>query len=441
MYKYILFLLTTFVFAQPKYTVQGNFNSIANQEITLTGFNVQKPQELYKGKVDKNGNFSLEYPTNYVGAAILEITTGKSLIVLLNHENFEIQWDDLNTMKSLKFINSIENALFDTGLLLYQNTEAKKVGITYLIPYYANDIQKQQFFQNELKEQNMATTIFFNNIEESRYAKYYLKIRMLIANMTQIANSNLELLPQLEKEFNEVDFADQRLIHSGLYNQLLEAFVVTMENYGEKQYLHLNNSIDFVLESLNSNLNLKQDIAAYLFNLLEKRSLFAASEYLALKMLSQDDCQLDQKHEALFEQYRKMAIGNVVPNIKFENSNKPYKELSNLKSTYKLIVFGASWCQKCSDEIPKLKTFYKEWKEKYDLEIVFISLDTQRVDHQNFTKEFPWTSSCDFNGWETKPAYDYSIFSTPTMYLIDNKNKILLKPIAPEQINAWLGYK
>jgi len=76
-------------------------------------------------------------------------------------------------------------------------------------------------------------------------------------------------------------------------------------------------------------------------------------------------------------------------------------------------------------------------KKDHGLEIVFISLDTQKSDYENFVKGFPWISSCDFKGWESKPVVDYCIFGSPTMYLLDANNVIKLKPISAAQINAW----
>jgi len=103
--------------------------------------------------------------------------------VLLNHENFEIQWDDLSTTKSLKFINSTENATFDSGLSLYQNTQEKKNGISYLVPLYATEPQKS-FFKNELDQLNLVHAgLFEKNYLIKPMPVNYLKVKMLIADL------------------------------------------------------------------------------------------------------------------------------------------------------------------------------------------------------------------------------------------------------------------
>ena len=132
-----------------------------------------------------------------------------------------------------------------------------------------------------------------------------------------------------------------------------------------------------------------------------------------------------------------MANGKTAPNIELLTTKTV--NLYNLKSKYKLVVFGASWCSKCVEEIPKLKSFYADWKKKHNLEIVFVSLDTDNKEYINFTKDFPWLSSCDFAGWETKAARDYCVFATPTMYLLDANNTIKIKPISADQVHAWLA--
>lgn len=434
--KLIVLFSTTVCVAQAKYTIKGHFEDTANREIVLKGYTSEADLILSKSNTDNNGNFSIDYPADYVGAALLDVDKGKKLIVLLNHENFEIQWDDLNTTKSIKFTNSIENTTFDYGMSLYQNTNEKKAGISYLLPYYANDNAKSTFFKNELMQLNQAIPDYLNGLSDQLYASFYLKIRVLMADLSLSIKRNPQRIPELEQVFNQLDFADNRLIHSGLYYELLETYLVAIEYYGDKAAQHLNQSTDKILVSLKSKPELKQNVAEYLFNLFEKRSLFGCSEHIALTMLNDDTCQLNDKHKALFEQYRKMANGKTAPNIELLADKTG--NLNNLKSNYKLVVFGASWCSKCVEEIPKLKAFYSDWKKKNNLEIIFVSLDTDKNEYANFIKDFPWLSSCDFKGWETKAARDYCVFATPTMYLLDANNTIKIKPISADQVNAWL---
>ena len=105
----------------------------------LKGFGFQKDFVLATVKTDDIGSFVLKYPARYTGAALLEIKDVKSVMVFLNKENFQMKWDNLEEFKILTFQKSPENDAFAKGLALYREAEAKRAGLSYLLPFYAQD--------------------------------------------------------------------------------------------------------------------------------------------------------------------------------------------------------------------------------------------------------------------------------------------------------------
>jgi thiol-disulfide isomerase/thioredoxin len=435
---FLFFLFCTLSDAQTSFTIEGNFPQAKGKEIILKGFYTSKDSFISNTKANDEGKFTITYPENYLGAALLEIKEGKSIIVLLNKENFKMRWDIFDDLTTLKFENSQENDAFGKGLELYQNSEGKRAGLTFLLSYYDKEPEKLKFLKSEINIQEKVIPLFFSSLPKKAYARYYLNIRKLIADIPQTASRYMERMPLHEKEFNTLDFADEKLVHSGLYMELFDTYFKLLESKLDKEYEDMNRSTDAVIKSLKSSPELQQQVAEYLFRLFEKRSLFAAAEHLALSMLSDDSCQLDSNHKALFEQYRRMAKGNTAPELLLENTKTKYTKLSDIKNKLKLVVFGSSWCNKCAEEIPKIKVYYEKWKKEYDLEVVLVSLDIDKEKYESFVKDFSWISSCDYKGWEGNNARDYYVFGTPTMFLLDSNQEIVLKPISSEQINAWL---
>ena len=74
------------------------------------------------------------------------------------------------------------------------------------------------------------------------------------------------------------------------------------------------------------------------------------------------------------------------------------------------------------------------------MQVVFVSLDEDQKAYRDFVKTFPFISTCDYNKWESKIVKDYYVFGTPTMYLLDNKREILLRPNSVNQMDAWVDY-
>lgn len=118
---------------------------------------------------------------------------------------------------------------------------------------------------------------------------------------------------------------------------------------------------------------------------------------------------------------------------------KTPNRLYDIQSDYKVVIFGASWCPKCGEELSQLLSVYQKWKSK-GVEVVFVSLDTDKKVFNDFSSVFPFVSMCDYNKWNTQAAKDYYVFASPTMFLLDHKSEILLRPHSVKQVDAWVDW-
>jgi peroxiredoxin len=175
--------------------------------------------------------------------------------------------------------------------------------------------------------------------------------------------------------------------------------------------------------------------------------LFDASAYLALKALNQKDVILNNSLVFKLESYRKMKVGNTAPEIEFKGDVIVDRELvnninslSDIKAKYKLVVFGGTWCKQCKAETIQLIMRYNKWKAK-EVAVVMVSLDTDKKEFEDFATEFPYTIACDYKKWDTQAAKDYYVSSSPTMFLLDSNNKIILRPPTVASLDTWLENK
>jgi thiol-disulfide isomerase/thioredoxin len=207
----------------------------------------------------------------------------------------------------------------------------------------------------------------------------------------------------------------------------------------------MKTSIDRLLPVLQRNEKVFNEVTDYLFDLLERHSLFQASEYLAIKVLNEVSCTVNSDLAKQLETYRAMKKGNTAPDIRFASEirapgfNPVPEKLSDLKATYTVVVFGASWCETCKKEVPEIASLYGKWKAN-GVEVVLVSLDESKDAFQSFVKDFPFISTCDFKKWEGQMVQDYYVFGTPTMFLLDASRKILLRPTSVKQMDAWVDW-
>ncbi|MGB4205355.1 MAG: TlpA disulfide reductase family protein [Bacteroidales bacterium] len=435
--------------------VQGTFPELANQPIQLLGYNGFDTYLIKSVRVNDRGEFIIDYLPENNGAGLLQSEDEKQFLLLLNSENVVLNGIDLKTTDAVKIIESTENQFFDQYMNEHMQREQTMAGWDYLKRIYQS---KESFFskqtavlehiQNERSRIQKEDRDFLAQLPKDSYVYWYLPIRKLISSVSTIAQYRVDEIPETTDAFRKIDYSDNRLYKSGLLNDVLENQVWFIENSGygqDEMYQQMSVSIDSILASIVTNEKLYNEIVERLFKILEKRSLYQASEYLALKVLNEKNCTLNNDLANQLEHYRAMKIGNTVPDIDFKgdlitlNSEKKIKRLSDIPSKYTVLFFGASWCPSCQEEIPQLLQVYNKWKSQ-DVEVVFISLDEDKQSFSNFTNIFPFPGYCDYQKWESPVVKDYHVFATPTFYLLDENRKIILRPNSVSQMDSWVDW-
>jgi thiol-disulfide isomerase/thioredoxin len=434
-------------------TVSGQFTGYSNAQLELIGFNGAQPLQLGSTVTDVKGNFELNYK-NYQGIAYLRSETESELLVVIDAHGVQLMGTNLTELDSLQFIDSPENSLFEAYTKAYVERENALSGWLYLLRQY----EKTESTLPERKKalQQIKTELHTFAIEDNKelskidtrlYASWYLPLRKLIASTSTSVDRYWERIPDHIDDFRAIDFNDVRFKTSGLRNDLIESHYWMLENSGgglDSIAQKMNESTDYILQNVSENEPLYNELSSYLLKMLEKRSLFASAEYLSLKLLSEEACTLDEKLSNRAELYRTMKVGKITadiefPEVQYRNGVKvtESESLGNMKNSYTLLVFGASWCQKCQEELFELTKVYSEWNKK-GLEIVFISLDEDPTTFANFSKIFPWLSVCDFKGWNGKAVKDYYVFGSPTMFLLDENRTIVERIYSVDQVKTLM---
>ncbi len=385
--------------------------------------------------------------------AYLETSDNGHLLIVVNEPGIIINGTSLQEAGSIVFENSIENRLFAQYAVEHNQREAALTGWKYLLSQYKTvpQLKKQKKvytqIQNEIQRLKDTDEQFLQDIDPSTYVSWFLPLRKLVDDMPLSAQRYTERIPQNIADFRRIDFTDNRLYNSGIMDDMLTGHYLLLENMGQSLdsiYVQMNLSIDYLIQNLDGHAELLNIVTGFLISLLEKRSLFTASEHLAVSMLTKNAFVLEDNLSNKLETYRAMKVGNIASDIDFSGTTikngikvNKVKTLSELNNKVTLVIFGASWCPGCVEDIPKITSYYNKWKAK-GLDIVYISLDTDETVFTEYTKEFPWLSYCDMQGWESKAAKNYYVFSTPTMFLVDNERKILIRPVSVQHVNGWV---
>lgn len=434
-------------------SIEGNFSKLIYKKIKLEGFNGLKSYLISETSTDGNGNFKLTYSKSDYGVGYLISEENKPLLVILTGEDIEITGESLGLIETIKVTKGQENLFFEQYAKEHPRREQALSAWGYLEKIYTSDslfssqkIPSQAIQDEKLRIKN-EDSAFLEKLPKDSYVKWFLPTRKLVSSVSTIAQYRPEEIPETIDAFRKLDYSDQRLYKSGLFKDAIESHFWLLENSGnslDNVFKEMKLSIDAMFVKLATNEKIFNEVTDYLFDLLEKHSLFQASEYLALKVLNEGSCTINSDLANQLETYRAMKKGNITSEIVFEqtnfaNPNKTINKLSEIKSKYTVIVFGASWCPKCNEELPEITKLYDKWKLN-GVEVVFVALEEDKKSFMDFAKAFPFPSYSDNKKWESKIVKDYYVFSTPTMFLIDNKREIILRPNSVKQMDAWVDY-
>jgi thiol-disulfide isomerase/thioredoxin len=424
----LLALLLANILQTNAQTLKGTLTEHKGQTITITGFNYYKAIDVDKTVADSLGNFSLNFPKNYKGMGILKPQDNSSLVLVLKKSKTQITGTHLKDAASLQFINSIENNQFVKYAKAYTQGKQAYSAWRYLKPIYTNlqtlNTQKKvlQTIDKELERLKQVTTNAIKLVPENSYLHWSLPMQTLVKDMPETIHKYTENLPKNIQQFRNIDFNHPNFKTSGLFKELIEGHYFLLENMGQSLdsvAIQMNLSTDHLIDNLKQNKPLLNTVSKAHFTYFEKRNLLTAASYLSAVLIKQHPDVLEDVLRNKMERYVTLKVGNIAPDIQLTTT----KKLSNIGNNI-LLVFGTSECGHCIDDKKKLENYYPKWQEKDNIEVVYISLDTDKTLYSKAYGNTPWQTYCNFKGWDTQATKEYYINATPPYFLLDKNLKI-----------------
>jgi peroxiredoxin len=455
-YKFIILiiLLSAIVFQiNAQNIIAGNFSSIQGQTIRLIGYQGTDVLAIDSTAVNAVGNFELHYSDANLGMGYILTNENKPYMVVLEKGKVQLTGQTLADASSVVINSGEQNKIFVQYSLEHGKREQALSAWLYLKNLYDSDtLFKKEYatkftITKEVENLNKADNDYLKILPPNSFMYWYLHVRKLMSGVEVVAKYSPQEIPNTIKAFRAVNYAHPQMYTSGLFSDLLESQFWLVQNYGldkDAMIKEMNTSVDFILTSVSKNEKLYNEFTKYLFQYFEKNSLFEASAYIALKALNQKEVIVNNSLAFKLESYRKMKVGNIAPEIEFKGDVIVNRELvnninrlSDIKAKYKLVIFGGSWCPQCKAETLQLIMRYNKWKAK-EVEVVMVSLDTDKKALEDFASDFPYTLVCDYKNWDTQAAKDYYVSSSPTIFLLDSNNKIILRPPTVASLDSWL---
>ena len=137
-----------------------------------------------------------------------------------------------------------------------------------------------------------------------------------------------------------------------------------------------------------------------------------------------------------------VGVDAVAPNFTLSTPEGQEMALYDVKGKIKVIDFWASWCGPCRMENPNMVKLYQDFKDK-GLAVISVSLDEKKDKWLEAIKKdgLTWLHLSDLKGWTGDVVRMYNIDAVPTIFVLDENNRIIAKNLRGEKLRALVSEK
>src|SRR5436190_5036568 len=139
------------------------------------------------------------------------------------------------------------------------------------------------------------------------------------------------------------------------------------------------------------------------------------------------------------DKLRTSLIGKTGANLSMLDQNKMRRSLYDIRKKYTILYIFDPDCGHCREESPKLVSFYETHKAKLNLEVFAVSADTSMQKMRDYIKEMKmtWVTVNGPRSYTGQYSKQYYAETTPSLYILDDKRKIIAKGLPVSQLETF----
>jgi len=246
--------------------------------------------------------------------------------------------------------------------------------------------------------------------------------------------------------FDNIDFSDDRLLRTPIFNNKIKEYLdkLTLQHPDS-----INISLDYLCEKAKANKEIFKYLVAWstynyeTSNIMGMDGVFvhlAQKYYMSKQAYWVDSTQL-AKITLRANTLKNLLIDKKCPNITMADSNGNIYSLYNVKAAYTILYFWDHGCSHCKKTTPLLRDYYKKVASK-GVQVFAVETETDVKEWKKYVREneLNWINVSDPT-YQTGFKKTFDIYSTPVIYLLDDKKVIIAKRVDVDQLQGILDRK
>lgn len=405
-------------------------------------------------KINEKGEAIFKGAEKWPQGIYLFVPPGKNKyfdFVMDINQDFSIETDTANFIKSMKVKGSEENKFFYEYQNFMSGMQKKIEPLDALYKKVKDNKDSAKIIKDQMdvisKDVKEYKANFIKNNPTTFVAKLFKAMEEpeipeapILANGRK--DSTFAYRYYKSHFFDNFDLTDDRLLRSPIFQNKITQY---MDKLTPQIPDSISISADYLIEKARPNQEVFKYLVYWLTYTYESSKIMGmdavfvhmVDQYYVTRQAFWVDSTQQYKITKRAAEIKPLLLGKPAPAINMPDSTGKYISLYNVKAKYTVVVFWDHGCGHCKKEIPKLLEVYNKKLKAKGVQVYAVETEDKPEDWKKFIKEnnLTWINVQELDAYKravTKKMYD--IYSTPVIYLLDDKKIIKAKRIDSDQL-------
>lgn len=431
--------------SQNSYKIQIRINDLPDSICYLAVYYGDKMHLIDTAEVDKRSKIVFTGDKKLSnGIYILAGEKNNKLLefIINKKQKFKLKTDNSHLINNMEVSGSEENKMF-YKYLKYNSINYNKIKA---LKENSDKRDSANNIENQIRSINKDIESFKLNFINKNSNLFFSKVLLAMQEPeipSELSNKKEKYIYFKNHFWDNIDLTNDGLLRTPVIDNKLKLY---FKNLIPKQSDSIISAIDKILSKTKINSELFEYLVWDFTSKYEQSKIMGfdkifvhmADNYFKEEMVKEENKEIASIIIERAQKIKPILIGKPAPNLILLDTNNKLTSFQSIENKYTLIIFWDDHCGTCKKEIKELKKLYDA--KKFDLEIFAVCTDTSLSAWKEYVNDhnLNWIN---VNGTRsiTKDYHQlYDIFSTPVIYILDDKKKIIAKKIKASQIEDFL---
>jgi hypothetical protein len=406
-------------------------------------------------QVDKTGWAVFKGKDSLPGGIYLIVMPNKTYFeIIVDEQKFTIETDTSDFANIFKVTGSLENRLFNEHQRFIVSKTKETQDIKARLEANKDNKDSTKFLREKISEIDKDVKAYriklMNDYPKTFIAKIFKTMsepevpeppRDAKGNMI---DSSFQYHYFKAHYWENVDFSDDRLLRTPILQNKIKTYTTQLTPQIPDSIIA---SVDTIIEKSKANKEVFKYCVATLTNFYENSKIMGfdkifvhlSEKYYLTDLAFWADSTLKSNIQKRVDKIKPNILFTVAHDLAMPDTAFVMHTLHGIKAKYTVLAFWDPTCGHCKIEIPKLLHYYDSVKTSKSIEVFAVGIESDMALWKNYIRDnkLDWVNVSDLYN-QTSFRNFYDIYSTPVIYLLDDRKRIIAKRLDTDKLSDFI---